>query len=108
MPKNTIKILKKLNVLGFSKANFSIIHHMPNVTMHQNSSYCETVKSFRAGNNENICLRLSYILTALDNNLKQYRAFYLFYQTMSQILSDQSISIHTEQTNLLRKNPLIY
>ena len=66
MPKNTIKILKKLNALGFSEANFSIIHHMPNVTRQQHSSYCETVSSFRAGNNENVRLRLSYILTALD------------------------------------------
>ena len=66
MPKITIELLKKLGSLGFTDRNFSIIHHLPNVTRQQHSDYCGTVGSFRPGTNENVRLRLAYIMSALD------------------------------------------
>ena len=36
-------------------------------------------------------------------NLKQCRSFYLSYQAISQTLSDQSLSIHSERTNFLEQ-----
>jgi len=63
----------------------------------------------RAGYGKNLIKKLSDTLQQQGikgvsaTNLKQCRSFYLSYQTISQTLSDQSLSIHSERANFLEQ-----
>ena len=57
MPKRTIELLDSLEGLGFTDAEFRLIHHMPDTTIRVMRSYCEEHESFQGPDSTNAQVR---------------------------------------------------
>jgi hypothetical protein len=65
MPQNTIRLLNELTAIGFTDADFQVVHHMPDVTIARHVAYCEKTSEFRAGSrNMRVQERLRHVLKA--------------------------------------------
>ena len=75
MPQVTIRALRELASMGFTDADFALVHHMDGVGIERHIRYCEQTGQFRPGsNNVLVQKRLLHVLQAARSGSREGQA----------------------------------
>lgn len=67
MARRTIELLEKLRSLGFSNAEFRVLHHQSWASIGSMIRYCQRIDAFRSNdNNARVRERLQYVLASVE------------------------------------------
>jgi hypothetical protein len=71
-PKETVRLLRSLRMLGFTDDHFSSVHHFARDTIENHVNYCLRTQQFRPGsNNAKVQMRLHHIANAIGASLQR-------------------------------------